>query len=370
MGSCFKPTRIDPRTGRRVKYRRYRIVWVDELGRRRTAMAYSDHAASRAMLARKETEAARRREGLPVADQGRLLMPAGEFLDAFARELVSRGSEPGGTYVREATRTLRAVFSGCGWSSLGQVRVDGFRGYLAGLAERGLAPGTRQRHGDVLRNAVRWAVDQGWLAADPLAGLKPVRVGEAGKRRRRRALTRPELLALLAAVPERRANLYRLAALSGLRRKELRLMRKGDLDPVGPKPCWRLRAEAAKNRRLDVVPICPDALAVALPAWELLPLPTSRLLSSPLLWPAVPSHETFTADLARAGIPKVDGEGRRCDFHCLRYTFCRLMAEVLPIQVVKVLMRHSSIKLTADLYLSLGIEDVGERVWRLPSVLS
>jgi hypothetical protein len=58
--------------------------------------------------------------------------------------------------------------------------------------------------------------------------------------------------------------------------------------------------------------------------------------------------------------------GRHADFHSFRYTFCSLMGRILPIQKVKVLMRHSTITLTADLYLDLGIDDTAEGVWTLP----
>ena len=64
----------------------------------------------------------------------------------------------------------------------------------------------------------------------------------------------------------------------------------------------------------------------------------------------------------------MDDYGRHADFHSFRYTFCRLMGEVLPIQIVKVLMRHQTIGLTADLYGKLGIDDLGEKVWTLPSL--
>ena len=73
--------------------------------------------------------------------------------------------------------------------------------------------------------------------------------------------------------------------------------------------------------------------------------------------------------MAKAGIAPVDAYGRHADFHSLRYTFCRLMGEVLPIQKVKVLMRHGTIGLTADLYGKLGIDDLGEDVWNLPPIL-
>ena len=72
--------------------------------------------------------------------------------------------------------------------------------------------------------------------------------------------------------------------------------------------------------------------------------------------------------MRKVGIPTVDGNGRHADFHSLLYTFCRLMGEVLPIQIVKVLMHHATIALTADLYGTLGIDDLGEKGWSLPSL--
>jgi integrase len=110
----------------------------------------------------------------------------------------------------------------------------------------------------------------------------------------------------------------------------------------------------------------PDLVPLLLPAWRALPTPTSRLIGPGGLAPKVPRHTTVHADLWRAGIPRVDGAGRHADFHSFRYTFCRLLSETMPIQKVKVLMRHSSITLTADLYGQLGIDDIGDEVWSLP----
>jgi hypothetical protein len=44
------------------------------------------------------------------------------------------------------------------------------------------------------------------------------------------------------------------------------------------------------------------------------------------------------------------------------------MVQILPIQKVKTLMRHSTIKLSADLYSELGTEDMAEEVWTLPNL--
>src|SRR5438067_11555725 len=80
----------------------------------------------------------------------------------------------------------------------------------------------------------------------------------------------------------------------------------------------------------------------------------------------IPRVATLHEDLTRANVPRNGPDGRVADFHSFRYTFCRLMGERLPIQKVKVLMGHGTLKLTADLYGELGMEDVAEDVWTLP----
>lgn len=54
------------------------------------------------------------------------------------------------------------------------------------------------------------------------------------------------------------------------------------------------------------------------------------------------------------------------DFHSLRYTLCTWMAKRHPLEVVQRLMRQSTIRLTADVYNDLGLEDIGKTVWTLP----
>jgi hypothetical protein len=73
----------------------------------------------------------------------------------------------------------------------------------------------------------------------------------------------------------------------------------------------------------------------------------------------------FCVSIGRT-IPRQDERGRWADFHSFRYTFCTFLGKTLPIQKVKILMRHSTIQLTADLYTDLGLDEVGEGVWSLP----
>jgi integrase len=199
----------------------------------------------------------------------------------------------------------------------------------------------------------------GWLDKNPLDKIVPVKVGAAGRRRLRRAFTPDEFQRLLAAAAlEEHRRTYQVAAFSGFRRKELQQMERIDCDPTGDRPRWHVRPQLTKNGLGAELPMLPDCAAVLLPRWQSLPAGEPRCL--------VPHICTFKEHLKRAGIPRQDERGRWADFHSLRYTFCMWMSQRHPIEVVQRLMRHSTIKLTADLYNDLGLEDIGKTVWSLP----
>jgi len=78
---------------------------------------------------------------------------------------------------------------------------------------------------------------------------------------------------------------------------------------------------------------------------------------------------TFNLDLAAAGIPKRDAQGRTVDVHCLRHTFATLLARngVSP-SVAQKLMRHSDIRLTMNTYTNLDLADTAGTVAALPAM--
>jgi integrase len=125
--------------------------------------------------------------------------------------------------------------------------------------------------------------------------------------------------------------------------------------------------KAGRPLNVPMVPECAEAIRAR---WERLPSPTSPLFGTNSerrrvknqKRTVVPHAATLAEDLRAAGVSREDDQGRRADFHSFRYTFCRLMGERLPIQKVKTLMGHSTIKLTADLYGELRMEDVAEDV--------
>jgi integrase len=79
----------------------------------------------------------------------------------------------------------------------------------------------------------------------------------------------------------------------------------------------------------------------------------------------VPKIATLKRDLLAAGIPLIDERGGHADFHAFRYLFCKTVGARLPIQKVKVLMRHQTLQMTAEVYSALDMQDVAEEVWDL-----
>ena len=154
---------------------------------------------------------------------------------------------------------------------------------------------------------------------------------------------------------------YLTAALTGLRLHELSLVERRDFDLE--KQVWTCRAEVDKMNKTHRLPILPDLL------------PTLRRVCkgkapSARLFPEQQSNATFNVHLGNAGIVKVAEDGRRLNFHSLRYTFCTLLAGKLPLKAVQRLMRHASLKQTADLYLQLDLDSLIDQVIDLPPLFS
>lgn len=357
MGTCYKPTRIDEH-GNRVRYRRYRLVWRDEHGDRRTKMAFKDKQASEALLAKLERDVERRKAGLPVVEEADRQRMLDEAVTEYVSELRRLGRSD--VHCDNAVSSLRRAAFWCGWMRLSQVRIDGLTRYLAHRASMGLAPRTVNADRDYFCSFMDWCVRRHWATENPLRAIVKAPVGHKGRRRRRRAYTVTELQALLSCVPESRRLVYLVAATSGLRRNELRLVEWRDADLSHPgRPLWRFRGDVSKNGLAVTVPMTPECAE----ALKLLPRKSDRIFEK------IPRIKTLHRDLSLAKLSRIDDSGRSLDFHSLRYFFCTQLARTLPVQKVRILMRHQTLRQTCDLYLDLGLDDVAEEVWSLPRLL-
>lgn len=356
MASIFKPTKHGK------KSRLWYYSFFDPARRKRvTRKGYTDKAATKELAERLEREAARRAEGLlPREDTGKPLEAAETaYLADLAR--LGRGSK----HQREVKNALKRVRAATGWKALRDVRPAGFLAYLGKLKAAGRSARTLNAALSLYRSFLGWCVrPQQWLAENPLAGIKAAPNHRDEQPNRRRAFTPEELQKLLLSVPLNRARCYAIAAFSGFRRSTMAKLLRSMIDLSNPeRPLWRLPARIIKNRRPAVLPICPDALQVLVTS-----INVAVLQPEEKLFKAIPEMPTFYRDLAMAGIQKKTDAGR-LDFHALRYFFAVQMAKRLPIQKVKVLLCHQTLAMTADLYAALGLDDISEEVWNLPSIL-
>jgi integrase len=358
VASIYKPTLRDPETGKRQKCQHWRIAFKDENGKRRTVRGYKDKAATEALARDIERRVERIKAGLPVERKERTQQPLEDAINAFLDDLARRGCGPQKFHHYECKRLLTKIREACNWKSLATIRADDFSKFLANLSKLGKSPRTLNRHHETLRNFLNWTIQQGWLEASPIARLQMTPVGQAGRRRRRRAYTIEEWHRLLDNAGSRRA-IYLIASLSGLRRSELLRLEKRDVQPMR----WTLRAEITKNGRAENIPMLEECWEELKPIWEAARGPTDKL------FPSLPAMATLHDDLERARIPRKDPEGRWVDFHSLRYFFCTLLAKKLPIQMVRLLMRHRDITMTCNLYMDLGLTDLNQAILALPRVL-
>lgn len=358
MASVRRPRRrgLD---GKLRPYRAWYAVYKDEHGERRQKKGYTDKAATLALAVRLEKEAARRREGLAVVDSATPDKTLVEVQDVYLAELEGRGRSR--SHVYEQRRLLTAVGDDQGWVSLRSIRGDGLRAFLAKLPDP--SPRTLNAYRGALVAFCNWCVAQNppLMQENPVAHVAKARSEGGVGRKPRRAYTLAEWKSLVGHSPHN-GLVYTVAGLSGLRKRTLRLLEKRDCDPG--KLLWKCRAEIMKGRRPFHAPMLAECAAAIRKRWDGLKNPTDRL------FPSVPRTKTLHADLLRAGIARVDLEGRCVDFHSLRYFFCTLVGKKLPVQTVRLLMHHKDVRETVNLYTDLGLTDVAEATLRLPKFLA
>ena len=210
---------------------------------------------------------------------------------------------------------------------------------LRELQKQGRSGKTLQNYSEAICALCNWAVDRGYLADDPLRHLTTYNTQPQSFRR---AMTADEVKKLLqVAAPEMRL-LYETALATGLRAKELRSLKVGDLVPELCK--LNLHARWTKNRKSCLQPI---------PQWlmdKLVEESVGKPPSAPLLY--VPSHPAreLDKDLEAADIPKWTSEGK-VDFHSLRVLFIsRVVDSGATVKEAQALARHSTPELTMNTY--------------------
>ncbi len=353
----------------RGKRGRWTIWYTAEDGRRTTRAGFTDKKTSLELADHLESQARRVREGL--AEPGEAdrrsasRRPLAEHVADFRAVLIARGNTP--KHVDGTASDLTRLLAEAGVTTLADLTAERVLSGLGRWREEKSAR-TCNKALWAVQAFARWLEESGRMARVP-RGLDAIRsYGVAADRRHvRRALTLEELDRLLAAaeagldlcyrsrgVARRitgpgRAALYRLAMGTGFRANELRSLTPECFHLDGPEPVIVLPAKVAKNRQEAVQPITRELAAA------FRPFLADRPAGQPVLDVPILTAAMLRADLASAGIPYQDGEGRVVDFHALRHSYItHLVRSGANPKVVQALARHSTITLTLDQYTHLA----------------
>jgi integrase len=371
----FRPTytRTDPKTGRKQKrkLKKWYVRYRDHDGRVRTVPGYTDKEATRQLEARLLKEGARQAEGLIDPHAEHRKRPLTEHLADFGRSLEAKGDE--GEYVERTCARIRSIMDGCRFTRVGDVIPSRVAEWLAEERQAGrMGIRTSNYYLTAVKSFFKWLMRDGRTDRNPLDHLSGLNA-KVDVRRLRRTLPDADFAAFVAAAragkPFRdlagpdRAMLYLVAVNTGFRASELASLAPESFDLDADPPTVTVDAAYSKHRRTDVQPIRAD-LAALLRDW-LQDKPAGKQL-----WPGGWTHkgaQMVRLDLAAAGVPYLDAEGRVFDFHSLRHQFISNLASagVHP-KVAQTLARHSSIVLTMDRYTHLALSDQTAALDKLP----
>ncbi len=331
--------------------------------RKRRSLATSDKREAE-LRASKFRRALRARRGGFESFEETEVIPLSDLVREYASELKRRGRSD-----EHVDKTLRRLLLICdGERTIAHLTADRIRLRLGRIAETGaermgfrgkippkpLCAKTTNDYRVCVFAFFAWLVEEGRWPENPVARVKRTQV--TNTTRERRALLPEELEVLLSTVPVERATLYRLAATTGLRRKELRSLRWSSIDLETA--TVRIRAGSAKNRKDATLPL-PEGTVAAL-----------RLLrgdaqATAPVFATIPLIRTFYLDLKRAGLQK-SARFEGVDFHSLRATFATSLARAgVPLSQAQRLMRHSTPVLTSNVYTKFELVDAHAAVGRI-----
>lgn len=321
--------------------------------------------------------------------------PIGDHLADWNRDMASRGMTPRHVFQMHSSAAKLIASMPKANKRLHDVTCADVHAALHALEHRGASMRTCRYYRQAIKAFSRWAVRNGRMNRDPLAGLDAFKRGHDVKRRERRALTADEyawLVRTTEAAPRyrrmtgpERAMLYRLAMATGFRRGELMSLTPRSFDLDGNPPTITVQAESSKHRRQDVQPIRPDVAATLRPwlaaksspdarVFDTMPEKTARMMEADLRRAKAKWIKASTDPAERRQrrasdfLAFRDSAGRIADFHALRASFITaLVRGGASVKQAQTLARHSDPKLTMNVYTKLGIDDVTGALHALPS---
>lgn len=253
---------------------------------------------------------------------------------------------------------VKACFGGRAAEGITRVEVEEFAQKLKsgaflqvdGKPPKPMAASTVNHHISLISAAMRRAFRAGMIPTNPLSDLS--RLKENNKRDR--YLTDDEEDRLLGAMPKRVRPLVITAIHTGLRKGELKELRRRAVDLFGEV----LRVEKSKSGEARDIPLNPKVLAALRALMKGEDGPDAYVFRSSSGDALTNLREIWDDAVAKAKL--VD-----FTFHDMRHTFAsRLVMSGVELRTVQILMGHSSIKLT-ERYAHLAPEHLRSAVNKL-----
>jgi len=283
-----------------------------------------------------------RLSGRGSVDFGPADVEVADWLDAFCRAVQPNCSEDYHKIIVYTLQKFRDLLADQGAETTGQLRRQHFSDFVSAMQERGNKPKTVNNDLSIIKRAVNWGTEEGWLTDNLLRSFPSVKV----LKKRRRALSKDEIEELLSAAAG--SDLYEpilFAIYTGARRGELVKLRRSDVDLEAG--VIRFRAEITESGEHGDVPIHSRLR----PLLEEKAGGTGRLLkrANGRPWTAEAITRRFSALVQnKLGWDDVT-------FHCLRHTFGSQVAasgQISPFELQR-LMRHKSIT-TSMIYVNMA----------------
>jgi integrase len=315
-----------------------------------------------ARLDRIKKEAEEEQEGLikPKQQRDSVRRPIAEHLAEYVAHLRSL-SRTRKHLAFTKNRILR-LCEDCGWRLLRDISSDGFNRWAA--AQTAIGPKTRNEYLGHLSGFLTWLERNGRIVHNCLKTVTKAET-RGHERIKRRALTEAEIEKLVQTKGNR-GLIYFLAIYTGLRRGEIKALRWADLSLDATFPFITVRAATSKNKRTASLPLVAD-LAVELRKFR----DQQEVTVGKVFRLGVPKPNTLRRDLEACGIPHLDDEGRRVDFHALRHTFATLLQlSGLSPRAIMELMRHSDMRLSTRTYMDATLLPLVSEMGKLPSPIA
>jgi integrase len=357
------------------------LSWYDHAGKRRELCSKTtDKGTAQRILADKLADVALRREGIIDPRQEGLVIEANKPIECHLTdfEAMMRARQRSTRHIADTLFLIRQVCAGAGVEKPSDITADGLNRIVADIKASGKSARTAQSRIIAMKALTKWLADHGKLAHDPLRSVKRPNV-KNDRRRRRRMLLPTEWPYLRGATlssgmrdgmnPLERAAMYATAIQTGLRSAELRSLTKSDLFLAGDRPYVRCKAEDTKNGQearqyiqADLAAELRQIVATKAPTAPVFPMPDRHDVAAMLRGDLAAARKQWLDEVkhdpqARAKREESDflavtnHEGERLDCHALRHTTGSWLAlQGVHPNIIKTVMRHSTITLTMDVY--------------------